>query len=104
MPALARVFSNPREFPAPHYTVCSAPSDPAAADPQAKAALEESMELVEGATRRMGYGSYAEISDEYERLRLSKMLAESRWLRQFRKSVEQCLYDQPEVKTRLNRN
>jgi len=102
--ALARDFFQHPELSDSHYTVCIDPYDKAAADPQVRTSLEESMDLVEGATRRMGYGAYAEISDEYERLRLSKMLAEGRWLRQFRKSVEQCLYDQPEVKARLNRN
>ncbi|MGH8631369.1 MAG: hypothetical protein ACREU7_11495 [Burkholderiales bacterium] len=102
--ALARDFFQHPELSDSHYTVCIDPYDTAAADPQAKASLEESMELVKGASRRMGYDSYAEISDEYERLRLSKMLAEGRWLRQFKKSVGQCLYDQPDVKTRLNRN
>jgi hypothetical protein len=102
--ALARDFFQHPELPDGPYTVCIEPYDKAAADPQAKASLEESMDLVDGATRRMGYGSYADISDEYERLRLSKMLAEGRWLRQFKKSVEQCLYGQPDVKARLNRN
>lgn len=102
--ALARDFFQHPELADAYYTVCIDPYDRAAADPQAKAALEESMDLVDGATRRMGYRSYADISDEYERVRLSKMLAESRWMRQFKKSVEQCLYDQPDVKARLNRN
>jgi len=102
--ALARDFFQHSELSDSNYTVCIDPYDNAAADPQVRTSLEESMDLVEGASRRMGYGSYAEISDEYERLRLSKMLAEGRWLRQFKKSVEQCLYDQPEVKARLNRN
>jgi hypothetical protein len=101
--ALARDFFQHPELSDSHYTVCIDPYDRAAADPQTRVSVEESMDIVAGATRRMGYGSYAEITDEYERLRLSKMLAEGRWLRQFRKSLEQCLYDQPEVKARLNR-
>ncbi len=102
--ALARDFFPHPELADSHYTVCIDPYDDAAADPEAKGALEESMQVVEGASRRMGYKTYSEISDDYERLRLSKMLAEGRWLRQFKKSFEQCLYDQPDVKARLNRN
>jgi hypothetical protein len=102
--ALARDFFPHPELSDAHYTVCITPVDAAAADPQAKASMEDAMEVVEGATRRMGYTSYPDISDEYERLRLSKMLAEGRWMRQFKKSLEQCLYEQPEVKARLNRN
>jgi hypothetical protein len=47
--------------------------------------------MVEGAVRRMGYRSYTEISDDYERLRLAKMLGEKQWMKQFRVEVGQCL-------------
>jgi hypothetical protein len=102
--ALSRDFFQHPELSDAHYTVCIDPYDTAAADPEAKASLEDALQIVQGASRRMGYTSYREITDEYERLRLSRMLAEGRWLRQFKKSLEQCLYDQPEVKATLKRN
>jgi len=47
--------------------------------------------MAEGAARRMGYKTYLGISDDDERERLAKMLAEGRWMRQFKKSLEACL-------------
>jgi hypothetical protein len=102
--ALARDFFQHPELPDAPYILCIAPVDAAASDSEAKASLADAMEVVEGATRRMGYTSYPDISDEYERLRLSKMLAEGRWMRQFKKSMEQCLYAQPEVRAKPNRD
>lgn len=73
------------------YTACIDPVDTAAADPQEKAAVEDAMLMVAGATRRMGYQVYTEISDVDERMRMSKMLADGRWMRKFKKSVGECL-------------
>jgi hypothetical protein len=39
----------------------------------------------------MGYKQYADITDDYERLRLAKMLGERGWLKQFRTDVTACL-------------
>ena len=86
------------------YTVCIDPYDAAAGDAQTKGALEDALKLVQGASRRMGYTDYTDISDDYERIRMSKMLAEGGWMRQFKKSVEACLYAQPGVKAKLERN
>ena len=52
--------------------------------------MHEALALVEGAVRRMGYPSYAAITDDYERMRLAKMLAEKAWMKQFRIDVGQC--------------
>jgi hypothetical protein len=87
-----------------NYTVCIDPYDAAASDPQTKEAIEDALKTVKDASRRMGYTSYVDISDEYERLRLAKMLAEGRWMRQFKSSLQACLYGQPDVKAKLNRN
>ena len=98
---LTRDFFQHEELADSHYTRCIDPYDAAASDPQTKETIDESLKLVEGASRRMGYTAYTEISDDYERLRLAKMLAEGRWLRQFKKGVQQCLYGQAEVKAKL---
>lgn len=100
---IARDFFSSDELIDSNYTVCIDPYDAAAGDPQAKEALDGAMKTVEGASRRMGYTAYAEISDEYERTRLSKMLAETPWFRQFKKSLEACLDAQPGVKAKLDR-
>ena len=47
--------------------------------------------MIAAAAMRMGYKDYVGVSDEDERIRLSQMLAEGRGLRQFKKSVGQCL-------------
>ena len=74
-----------------HYLNCVVPYDMQAANAQDKQRIDESLLMVEGAVRRMGYRSYAEISDDYERLRLAKMLGEKQWMKQFRVEVGQCL-------------
>ena len=79
------------EIPDAKLTTCIDPVDAAAGDPQAKQSLDDALGIVEGAARRMGYKTYTEISDEDERERLAKMLAEGRWMRQFKKSLEACL-------------
>jgi hypothetical protein len=63
----------------------------AAVTEEERAAIAEAMSVVDGALRRMGYRAYEDISDEYERVRMAKMLAEGRWMRGYRKSMEQCL-------------
>ncbi len=98
---LSRDFYPHDELGDEPYARCIDPYDAAAADPQAKQALEESLQLVQGASRRMGYPDYFEISDDYERLRLAKMLGESPWLRAFRAKLRDCLNAQPEVKATL---
>ncbi len=88
---LARdLFPNP-ELADSNYTVCVDPYDVAASDPQAKAEMEEAFKTVEGASRRMANTAYINISDDDERLRLAKMLADGRWMRGFKKSVGACL-------------
>lgn len=88
---LARdLFPNP-ELPDSNYTVCVDPYDVAASDPQAKAEMEEALKTVEGASRRMANTAYVDITDDEERLRLAKMLADGRWMRGFKKSVGACL-------------
>jgi hypothetical protein len=90
--ALARDFDpedEAREESA--YAACVARYDADAADPAKRAPMDESFVLIDGATRRMGYKQYADISDDYERLRLAKMLGERGWLKQFRADVTACL-------------
>ncbi len=90
--ALARDFDpedEPREEFA--YAACVARYDADAADPAKRAPMDESFVLIDGATRRMGYKQYADIGDDYERLRLAKMLGERGWLKQFRTAVSACL-------------
>jgi len=74
-----------------HYTTCIGPYDVQAGNAQDRQSMDEALALVEGAVRRMGYPSYAAITDEYERIRLAKMLAEKAWMKQFRIDVGQCL-------------
>jgi hypothetical protein len=89
--ALARDY-HPREGVAEsHYTSCIAPYDMQAGNAQDRHSMDEALVLVEGAVRRMGYPSYAAITDDYERMRLAKMLAEKQWMKQFRADVGQCL-------------
>jgi hypothetical protein len=90
--ALARDFDPGDEERADRgYAACIARYDAEAADPAKRAQMEESFQLIVGATRRMGYTQYADISDDYERLRLAKMLGERGWLKQFRSDVTACL-------------
>jgi len=79
------------EIPDAKLTACIDPVDAAAGDPQSKQAVDDALGIVEGAARRMGYKTYTDISDDDERERLAKMLAEGRWMRQFKKSLEACL-------------
>lgn len=89
--ALARDY-HPRDgVPESHYTNCLAPYDAQAGNAQDKQRMDEALGLVEGAVRRMGYTSYTAITDEYERMRLAKMLAEKQWMKQFRADIGQCL-------------
>jgi hypothetical protein len=89
--ALAHDY-HPRDgVPESHYTSCLAPYDAQAGNAQDRQRMDEALGLVEGAVRRMGYTSYAGITDEYERMRLAKMLAEKQWMKQFRAEVGQCL-------------
>jgi hypothetical protein len=88
---LARdLFPNP-ELADSNYTVCVDPYDVAASDAQAKAEMEDAFKSVEGASRRMANTAYIDISDDAERVRLAKMLADGRWVRGFKKSVGACL-------------
>jgi hypothetical protein len=73
------------------YAACIARYDAEALDAAKRAQMEESFVLIDGATRRMGYKQYADITDDYERLRLAKMLGERGWLKQFRADVTACL-------------
>ena len=73
------------------YTTCIRPYDVQAGNAQDRQSMDEALALVEGAVRRMGYPSYAAITDEYERMRLAKMLAEKQWMKQFRIDVGLCL-------------
>ncbi len=101
---IARDLFQHRELADSNYTQCIEPYDAAAGDPKDKAAMDDMMQAISDAARRMGYKTFLEIRDEEERVRMSKMLAESRALRPFKKSVEQCLYGQAEVKDKLRRN
>jgi hypothetical protein len=91
---IARDLFQHEELSDSNYTACIDPFDSAASDPAAKAATEEALNMVQDGTRRMGYTAYVDITDEYERVRLAKNLADIRWLRNFKKSVEQCLREQ----------
>lgn len=73
------------------FTACLAPYDAEAGDPQKMETLLDSLKQIDGAAMRMGYRDYVGVTHEDERIRLSKMLAEGRSLRQFKKSVGQCL-------------
>lgn len=84
------------------YTVCVDPYDVAASDPQAKADVLDALKTVEGASRRIANTTYVQISDDDERVRLAKMLADGRWMRGFKQSVGACLDAQPEAKAKLN--
>jgi hypothetical protein len=89
--ALAHDY-HPRDgVPESHYASCLAPYDAQAGNAQDRQRMDEALGLVEGAVRRMGYTSYAAITDEYERMRLAKILAEKQWMKQFRTEVGQCL-------------
>ena len=73
------------------FRACIDGFDRAAADPDERAAIDDAMSMVLGASRRMGYMSYVEIADEYERPRLARMLADGRWMRGFRQGMQECL-------------
>lgn len=73
------------------FAACLTPYDAEAGDPQKRESLLESLKQIDGAAMRMGYKDYVGVSHEDERIRLSQMLAEGRGLRQFKKSVGQCL-------------
>lgn len=73
------------------FTACLTPYDAEAGDPQKREPLLDSLKQIGGAAMRMGYKDYVGVSDEDARIRLSQMLAEGRGLRQFKKSVGQCL-------------
>ena len=73
------------------FTACLTPYDAEAGDPQKREPLLDSLKQIDGAAMRMGYKDYVGVGDEDERIRLSRMLAEGRGLRQFKKSVGQCL-------------
>ena len=73
------------------FAACLMPYDAEAGDPQKKESILDSLKQIDGAAMRMGYKDYVGVSHEDERIRLSKMLVEGRGLRQFRKSVGQCL-------------
>jgi hypothetical protein len=73
------------------YAACIAPVDAAIADPAQKAQMQDALSLVLGGARRMGYSSYPDITDDYERRRLAKMIAEGQWMRGFRSELGKCL-------------
>jgi len=73
------------------FTACLTPYDADAGDPQKREPLLDSLKQIDGAAMRMGYKDYVGVTHEDERIRLSQMLAEGRSLRQFKKSVGQCL-------------
>jgi hypothetical protein len=73
------------------FTACLTPYDAEAGDPQKREPLLDSLKQIDGAAMRMGYKDYVSVTHEDERIRLSQMLAEGRALRQFKKSVGQCL-------------
>jgi hypothetical protein len=89
--ALAHDYHPRGGVPESHYTGCLAPYDAQAGNAQDRQRLDDALNLVEGAVRRMGYTSYAAITDEYERMRLAKTPAERQWMKQFRADVGQCL-------------
>ena len=73
------------------FTACLAPYDAEAGNPQKREPLLDSLKQIDGAAMRMGYKDYVGVTHEDERIRLSQMLVEGRSLRQFKKSVGQCL-------------
>ena len=73
------------------FTACLTPYDAEAGDPQKREPLLDSLKQIDGAAMRMGYKDYVGVTHEDERIRLSQMLAEGRSLRQFKRSVGQCL-------------
>jgi len=93
--SLARDFDSEEERPQPAYQICLAPFDAQATDAAKREQMQEALKMVQGASRRMGYLNYADITDEYERLRLAKMLGERGWLKQFRTDVTACLAGAP---------
>lgn len=101
---IARDLFQHQELADSSYTQCIDPYDAKAGDPKEKAAMDDMMQSISDAARRMGYKTLLEIRDDDERVRISRMLAESRALRPFKKSVEQCLYGQADVKEKLHRN
>ena len=89
--SLARDFDAENERPPAAYQACIAPYDAQAKDPAQREQIQDALKVVDGAARRMGYPNYPDITDEYERLRLAKMLGSSGWLKQFRTEVTGCL-------------
>jgi hypothetical protein len=89
--SLARDFDAENERPPAAYQACLAPYDAQAKDPAQREQIQDALKIVQGAARRMGYPNYPDISDEYERLRLAKMLGSSGWLKQFRIDLTTCL-------------
>jgi hypothetical protein len=81
----------PDELEESRFAACLTPYDAEAGDPQKREPLLDSLKQIDGAAMRMGYKDYVGVSDEDERIRLSQMLAEGRGLRQFKKSMGQCL-------------
>jgi hypothetical protein len=80
------------------YRECIVPVDAAMADPAQKAQMQDALSLVLGGARRMGYSSYPEITDDYERQRLAKMIAEGQWMRGFRSDLGRCLEGEKKVR------
>jgi hypothetical protein len=97
---LARDLYQHKELPDAEYVRCLLPVDAAAGEEKAKEEWTESFKMIQGASRRMGYGSYLEFVDLDERARIGKQLADGRWLRQFKNELRGCLYT-PEVKATL---
>ena len=89
--ALARDYASADDTADAQLAACIRPYDEKAADATEKERVEDALKMVEGTARRLGYTSYLEISDDHERRRLSKMLAEGPWMRQFRSDMERCL-------------
>ena len=89
--SLAHDFDSEEERPQSAYRTCLAPYDARAKDPAQLEQMQDALKIVEGAARRMGYPNYPDITDEYERLRLAKMLGANGWLKQFRNEVTACL-------------
>jgi hypothetical protein len=89
--SLARDFLRDEDTPAERYRACLVPLDGRVGDPQHKERMDEALKVVEGAVRRMGYSRYPDITDDYERRRLGKMLGEGAWMREFRAEMSKCL-------------
>lgn len=89
--ALARDLVPHENLADSRYAACIDPFDAAAADPQARGEIEDALQMALDGSRRMGYTGYLEISDEEERVRLARNLADGRWMRKFKMSVSQCL-------------